>query len=69
MKTVFFFALVSLLSATASFAEGEATALPQVKGPGETVEVAPESSTGLFERVREAHIRAVQKGTISATRS
>jgi hypothetical protein len=64
MKVLIIAAFCFLTAAMHARAEGEAT--PAVKTPIETIEVAPESSTGLFERVRDAHIRAVQKGTIAA---
>jgi len=67
MKNLLLVASLCLLTPVLAHAEGElASERAQVKVPGETVEVAPESSTGLFERVREAHVRAVQKGSVAS---
>ena len=63
MKVTLFFAALCFFSAALARAEGDVQA-PAAKAPVETIEVAPESSSGLFERVREAHTRAVQKGSI-----
>jgi multidrug resistance efflux pump len=65
MKVLIIAAVLCISASLNARAEGETT--PAVKAPGETIEVAPESSTGLFERVRDAHIRAVQKGTVTAS--
>lgn len=65
MKTYLLAAALCLLTTAFARAEGESSpAQTQVKAPAETVDVPPEASTGLFERVREAHIRAVQKGSV-----
>ena len=63
------FILLAALFLAPVLSLADSVAAPQAveKPPVDTIEVTPDAAPGLFERVRDAHIRAVQKGAIKSS--
>ena len=66
MKFVILAALVLMPVSLIAFAEGEVAKTAAEKPPVDTIEVTNNNAPGLFERIRGAHLRAVEKGTLAA---
>ena len=67
-----FFALFILSLATPNFALAEDSQPKTEKLPEsaiETVKVTEQGSLSLFERVREAHLRAIQHGIVAPSKT
>jgi hypothetical protein len=66
MKFALLAALLMVSVAPAFAEDGNEAAKPsEAKTPPETVRVADEATEGLFERIRGAHLRAVQRGALA----
>ena len=66
MKAVLFFLFPLFFVTNASFAEEGKPS--QAVPPVEVLKLSDEAGQALFERVRGAHLRAIQKGLIAAVK-